>query len=239
MSSNDRPQCTIETCKNYPHTQHLYICKTCDFSETETICENCAKFCHNEHHLIDIGFVLGYCYCGYGTDKCHCFLRNPVSGDNSVPIGVSRQCMKDRARTMYRCGTCNMSEQMICPSCRHFCHHDHETTSFNAVRNSLLFPAQCACPNCLIKPPENPPEPIPLCTYNITGKKYVKQPLYICYTCRQSGNTCVCINCAKVCHHGHQLVELSSSVKGFCNCGAQSEGVNCQCLLQEQLEPAQ
>ena len=243
----ERPICTIRSCGKVPVTQHLFRCKTCRMEEYETICENCAKFCHNEHDLDDLGYKVGYCWCGYGCNRCHCFLENPVEGDMTLPPGVPRQCNFRETLThhtsmeMYQCNQCGLTgSRLACVTCYHLCHHGH-----GAYHKGHSSSAYCDCGDpsqnypCKIKPPENPPPPIPCCTFNLTGSKsYIKQKSYKCLTCKndENSNITICPSCAKICHAGHQLEETSYS-SYYCDCGCGSLPVPCK--LQAELEPAQ
>ena len=239
-----RPICTIQSCGPVPVTQHLYRCKTCHFQPWETMCESCAKFCHNTHQLEDLGYKLGYCWCGYGCNRCHCFCQNPVEGDLTLPDNVPRQCnfrntgTRHTSMDMYHCNQCHLTGSLLaCVSCYHLCHKGHGA-SYSGHSSSAY--CDCGDPNqhyrCKLGPPSNPPKPIPVCTFNVSGKNYIQQKSYRCLTCGMHGNVTICQACADVCHAGHEL-EVTEYSSSFCDCGCGSTSTTCK--LQEKIEPAQ
>lgn len=67
------------------------------------------------------------------------------------------------------------------------------------------------------------------CTYTVTGKNFVQQKWFFCYTCGFVDSEGVCEGCANVCHKGHSLsaprgVDYGSGF--FCDCGS---GDSCLC----------
>ena len=241
----ERPVCTIKKCGPVPVTQHLYRCKTCHFSPWETMCESCAKFCHKTHQLEDLGYRIGYCHCGYGCSKCHCFCEHPVEGDLTLPADCPRQCNFRETGTrhtrmdMYHCSHCGLTgSRLACQACNQMCHRGHGS-SYGGTSSSAY--CDCGDPSqsyhCLLAPPTELPEPIPCCTFHLTGdKSYIRQKSYHCNTCGGPANHTICPSCAKACHAGHELVETSHETY-FCDCGAGT--LPCTCKLMEELEPAQ
>lgn len=240
-----RPVCTIRLCNRTPVTQHLYRCESCHFEPTETICEACAKFCHVNHKIIDLGYHLGYCHCGYGCEHCHCFLENPVEGDDDIPSDIPRQCTcRVSGNTYiemqtYKCENCGITGRFVCcPSCHALCHRGHFGSDEPPRRSISAF---CDCGDtrqnfhCKIQPPETIPPPLPLCTYCITGSTPVAQKLYICHTCDPTSQNLICEACIRKCHADHRV--SATSDEGYCRCG--SGDLNCPCILMGMIEPAQ
>jgi hypothetical protein len=67
------------------------------------------------------------------------------------------------------------------------------------------------------------------CTYTVTGKNFVQQKWYFCYTCGFVDSEGVCEGCANVCHKGHSLSAVRGVEYGsgfFCDCGS---GASCIC----------
>lgn len=64
------------------------------------------------------------------------------------------------------------------------------------------------------------------CTFTVTGRQYVTQTWYHCYTCGLVDSEGCCESCMKVCHKGHKLSAPTSS-QFFCDCGS---GGSCQAL---------
>ncbi|EAY12786.1 Zinc finger in N-recognin family protein [Trichomonas vaginalis G3] len=243
-----RPICTIRSCMKTPVTQPLYVCHTCKFKQYETICKNCAEFCHVNHDVGFIGNKIGYCWCGYGCRNCHCFLEHPVDGDMSLPPDCPRQCLfnqydgNNADMEGHQCDQCGISfRSYCCTPCFHMCHKGHSGLDPDGSNSHTSQPCCCGDPSgdypCKIKPPKDVPEPIPLCTYAICDAEYISQKTYICLTCNQKDNTCVCEFCARVCHAGHQLVEINY-ISSYCDCGAHSPAAHCHCKLMD-FEPAQ
>jgi hypothetical protein len=67
-----------------------------------------------------------------------------------------------------------------------------------------------------------------LCTKESTGNKYVKQRMFLCWTCfdiksyRKSNNNRspgVCYPCSQKCHKEHQTQDVGIIPGFFCDCG--------------------
>lgn len=79
--------------------------------------------------------------------------------------------------------------------------------------------------------------PVVPCTYTISGKEYVEQPWYNCWTCNNTGNLGVCFVCAHVCHKGHQLGNNNRMLGNnnfnnggfYCDCGSGDMNDPCKC----------
>lgn len=241
----ERPVCSIRKYGKIPITQKLFYCKTCKFNPVETMCESCAKFCHSGHEIVEIGYKLGYCHCGYGIEKCHCFLENPVPGDDKIPEGRPRQCdfrisgNSFHPMDKYRCQQCGLEgNRLCCYACFMMCHKGHNGIADDG-RSSSAY-CDCGDPNqrynCLLDPPSTFDPPLPHCTYSTTGDKFTVQKLYVCRTCNFDSNQCICEGCAKFCHEGHDVV-FASECEGFCDCG--SGLLPTKCKIMESIEPAQ
>ncbi|QKF93509.1 serpin family protein [Fadolivirus algeromassiliense] len=61
--------------------------------------------------------------------------------------------------------------------------------------------------------------PLNKCTYAITGNTHQNQAWRHCYTCFEDLNEGVCLNCASLCHDGHNLSPVKTGLF-FCDCGA-------------------
>ncbi|XVF20872.1 hypothetical protein REPUB_Repub12eG0040500 [Reevesia pubescens] len=69
-----------------------------------------------------------------------------------------------------------------------------------------------------------------VCTFSSSGRNFMEQHWYFCYTCDLTVSKGCCSVCAKVCHRGHRVV-YSRSSRFFCDCGAGGvRGSSCQCL---------
>jgi len=66
-----------------------------------------------------------------------------------------------------------------------------------------------------------------ICTYSITGKKYVRQTWFHCFTCGLVDNIGCCESCSKVCHEGHILSQPQTQGGFYCDCG---ESGGCKCV---------
>ena len=60
----------------------------------------------------------------------------------------------------------------------------------------------------------------PVCTSNLTGKRFVIQPWYECKTCKLTDNLGCCAQCARACHKakGHQIAFRFICPSCFCDC---------------------
>ena len=50
----------------------------------------------------------------------------------------------------------------------------------------------------------------------------IQQKLYNCVTCNMKDGYCICENCIKNCHKGHNVVFSEEDIEGYCDCGEQS-----------------
>ena len=240
MSTKERPVCSISKFgKDTLITQHLYRCESCHFSAQEMCCEECAKFCHQAHKLTDLGYTYGYCSCGRGCSKCHCFIENPVPGDSDIPPDVPRQCTFRESGAHYKsmdlchCERCGFTgSAVICVPCAMMCHKDHNPSEKHHSSGGYC---DCGDPNndtfdCLLAPPSNPPEPIPVCTALQKPDEEVNQTRYICKTCNMEY---LCEACAKKCHAGHNIEKVTDrSFKFVCQCPTK------ECVILQEKEPA-
>jgi len=229
----NRPTCSIKNFGKNIITQHLYRCNSCKFPVGTTCCEACANFCHSGHNLEDLGYKPGYCSCGYGCKECHCFCENPVEGDMEIPDGEKRQCEFRRTGTrlsscdICHCSTCGfVGTAVVCIPCARLCHKRHNTD--NPYHSSSAY-CDCGDPSnntfqCLLDPPANPPEPIPVCTLMLYPS-HAKQDGFQCLNC----NEVVCKSCAIRCHQGHNLNPLPDNTFA-CTCT--------HCRIRAELEPA-
>ncbi|KAH0788076.1 Zinc finger in N-recognin family protein [Histomonas meleagridis] len=190
--------------------QHVYRCVTCGMDENNGLCEACAKLCHRGHYCIDCGEKSSFC--------CDCaFLHNPFQCQffQGSESSLKLECDKT---IKYICNTCNTS---ICSSCAQLCHNGHEIFEIEGESSNT----QCECgkhcklpmiiPRQIIKPVEGH------CTFEQTGKEYAPhERMFQCRTCRIDNGSGVCEECAKVCHKGHDLVEIKNVPDFYCDCGA-------------------
>ena len=239
-----RPICSFKQMGGVPFTQHMYRCNTCHFSETETICEGCVKFCHQSHELVDMGYIYGICHCGNGCYHCHCFLMHPVNGDEDIPPNKSRQCTycstgpHFRLTSYYSCSDCNIARsnnKIACEACAKLCHKSHH----GVVDEFISLSGYCDCGDptqhyqCKIQPPIDYPNPPPICTYNISKDTPIPQFSYICKTCGIEEDRAFCQACAKVCHKGHDIQQVFLP-ESICHCGQNP----LQCKLMQSQNPA-
>ncbi|KAK9863771.1 hypothetical protein WJX84_004776 [Apatococcus fuscideae] len=77
------------------------------------------------------------------------------------------------------------------------------------------------------------------CSYVGSGKQYVEQHWFFCYTCNLVESKGCCSACARTCHAGHDLV-YSGRSRFYCDCGAGIPGVPaCKFELPAQIEIGQ
>ncbi|KAK9837553.1 hypothetical protein WJX74_000015 [Apatococcus lobatus] len=76
------------------------------------------------------------------------------------------------------------------------------------------------------------------CSYVGSGKQYVEQHWFFCYTCNLVESKGCCSACARTCHAGHDLV-YSGRSRFYCDCGAGIPGVPaCKCMRPVHLPQA-
>jgi len=73
------------------------------------------------------------------------------------------------------------------------------------------------------------------CTYE---QGYIRQILYSCKTCRTTNNIPfgICLMCKKVCHNGHEVVELFDKRNFCCDCGTSRLKNKCEFYEGEKKE---
>jgi len=69
-----------------------------------------------------------------------------------------------------------------------------------------------------------------VCTFTFTGRNYIDQVAYYCYTCNLTDNLGVCKACVDTCHKGHKTWTKPNGQNNFCDCGA--ENPRCKTILQ-------
>lgn len=156
------------------------------------------------------------------------------------PCTYNQTHKKMVVQPFYNCRTCGLVDSLgCCEACSRICHAGHD------VRFKGNVSCYCDCGhgktrtcipcNCRKVPAGQPTQPSsndlasnPPCTYLQTGQDMVKQRLYVCSTCNFHNGECICDNCARVCHAGHDLRVLDE--KGFCDCGAGSLPIPCKCI---------
>lgn len=210
-----RPVCSTATFGDSPVTLKYYKCATCRKMRTnEIVCEGCARFCHAGHDLACLGYGYGVCSCGNGSAGCHCYLRNPVPGDEAPVLAEGRQCRTTMTGTVYVtgdyvfCRTCRMEDLCACVPCMTICHAGHEESG----RDNGPF--YCDCPmidryHCRIKPYSGQVRTV-YCT-RFFGENFPEHPVVRCKTCRVD----VCPSCWQKCHSGHDMGDEGT---GRCCC---------------------
>ena len=58
-----------------------------------------------------------------------------------------------------------------------------------------------------------------VCTFNVTARNFWRQRWYHCESCGLTGSRGVCLPCARVCHRGHILSEVTLA-NAYCDCGS-------------------
>jgi len=76
----------------------------------------------------------------------------------------------------------------------------------------------------------------PLCSILTYEKAYIYAHFYRCKTCSLVGNYCICENCIKVCHAGHEVIDCGF-LTGFCDCGYHLGPFPCLCCTPHSTDP--
>lgn len=66
------------------------------------------------------------------------------------------------------------------------------------------------------------------CTFDKNHPEIKTQHLYICKTCKFDPYETICESCAKLCHSGHELIDLHYA-RGYCRCGQGTSACYCFC----------
>lgn len=66
------------------------------------------------------------------------------------------------------------------------------------------------------------------CTFDKNHPEIKTQHLYVCQTCKFNRFETICESCAKLCHSGHELVDLHYC-RGYCRCGQGTSACYCFC----------
>lgn len=240
----DINKCTFNKDSPEIKTQHLYVCKTCHFSDFETVCESCAKLCHSGHDLVDLHYVRGYCRCGQGTSACYCFCQHPLPNMHSIPPDENRQCdflingQNSHSMDISVCRSCGMAgNACMCIPCSRICHYNHNVSE----RSSSSAFCDCGDPSqpefhrhCIISNPENN-DPIPICT-SLLFKHEIKQKKFFCNTCDREHMFPICTFCIRCCHENHDVEMVDDDTKFVCACGTRK--IKCKCQILSKIEPA-
>ena len=140
----------------------------------------------------------------------------------------------------YNCITCGLVDGLgCCEACARICHAGHQLVSLG-VRECYCDCGEGKVHSCVhCKCRKVPASQAQLydqyqhnrlqCSFLQTGQQMVDQKLYTCVTCHFSEGTCICENCARVCHYGHD-VRCLGVVQGFCDCGAGNLRSRCKCM---------
>lgn len=152
-----REHCSIEyvgemLCDDQPVCyQHFYRCMDCSKSKDEFICRSCARNCHQNHKVVDLGIQRGFCSCG--SDKC----QNEHKCKSSYYLNsAADKCTNEDHNNAIRqrwfqcmsCGLYNSNDHGFCKSCAEKCHKGHLVLDRGVKRNS------CNCylsNNCQLK----------------------------------------------------------------------------------------
>ena len=132
----------MENCCTYvadrkPHKQHMFKCVTCSEEEDIVCCEECAKVCHKEHVLVDLGIVEnGQCDCGQFCCKEACKLQKEKGVCTNE---IFRECY--HRQHIWGCRTCGILEpNCMCTVCKDKCHKGHDIIDFG-----ICDRANCDC----------------------------------------------------------------------------------------------
>eukprot|EP01016_Furgasonia_blochmanni_P007233 TRINITY_DN12897_c0_g1_i2.p1 TRINITY_DN12897_c0_g1~~TRINITY_DN12897_c0_g1_i2.p1 ORF type:complete len:297 (-),score=6.39 TRINITY_DN12897_c0_g1_i2:231-1121(-) len=96
----------------------------------------------------------------------------------------------------------------LCKTCVDLCHKEHN------IVESGFKEFVCSC-NFVF----NSCNKVDICTYNLSGNRYVRQPRYICYSCglTEDKGSAICAFCIAHCHRDHDIKYIGLS-SNFCDC---------------------
>lgn len=77
------------------------------------------------------------------------------------------------------------------------------------------------------------------CDFSIHKSTFHQLEIAACRgTCQMTGGQCICIPCAKICHHGHgEIADVHTSGSAYCDCGDPDSRF--RCLLTHRENPEQ
>lgn len=201
------PICTVAATGSNYIDQRFYHCRTCNIIGDCGVCEVCARNCHKGHDIyIGDDALESYCDC---KDCCNCKCL-PKTKSFRCSFEITYGCPVEQP--MFQCLDCNITnDEYICQSCAIKCHYGHKLKYFAKVKGKVC--------HCLDRSVCKIAFRNPICTYLLSGKKYISQPWYRCKTCGLVDGYGCCSVCAHHCHKGHDLVYEGVYDECFCDCG--------------------
>ena len=208
-SPRRRSSCTYGSTKTSFKQQKFYRCYDCFTGDNLGVCEGCKDVCHKGHRVKYEGFMTAYCDCGLKTCRIDCSLGSKCTYD---------QFEYNKPRGYYECWTCWGGDSCfgVCSHCADDCHSGHRLIYHSLGENERFY---CDCGKYKHKQA--------VCTYASTGREFVKQPFYRCYTCIPDPHGGCCYQCMKNCHRGH-IVKYAGVMNAFCDCGLDGCAILCK-----------
>ncbi|KAK8882256.1 hypothetical protein M9Y10_044898 [Tritrichomonas musculus] len=201
----------------------VYRCENCNIE----ICEGCAKHCHKDHRIKEIGPKRSFvCECGekgfFYENENKIICNSQFLGEMKVN---GQPCLYQH---LYKCLDCctRSQEKFICKGCAEKCHKDHRVIDCGAIKGfcSCGLNGIDNCQPCKLThlPQTNHSE----CT--ITIGRNLFQRWFQCATCGICGDNKkgICQKCAETCHAGHTLFDRGVS---FNECQCKQYGDVCKC----------
>lgn len=202
----------------FPVDYKVFRCEDCDLE----ICEGCAKHCHKNHSIVEIGLKKCFvCDCG----KNH-FVNEHNKNKCSVEF-VGEMKYEDKPtlyQHFFKClDCCGSSDLLICKSCAEKCHRYHNVVDCG-VRKGF-----CSCGTNKLKDDHKCKlvytEKIKENECSCQEKQFpIVQRWFQCLTCGlySSDDQGICINCSQKCHCGHALLDRGIK-RRICQCNDEGE----------------
>ena len=201
--------CTYKDTKTAYQSQPFYRCHTCFRADNLGCCSACAKTCHSGHRVSYEGNMNAYCDCGLSSCASSCKLGPKCTYDIYGKV--------QRSQDWYECVTCwgEGSKYGCCTFCAAECHISHKLIPHSS-RPIPHFYCDCGVNR----------HKTGVCTRHSSGRQFVRQPFYRCYTCFTGPHMGCCHQCVSKCHKGHRTV-YAGETEAFCDCGLPGCRIDC------------
>lgn len=217
--------CSFDLTQRRFAMQPHFECLTCGLTGAEGVCDACRRTCHSGHLVVKRSDAAPF-FCDCGA-KSMCARFRPEKLTEHM---AAERCSFDlTGRTYarqdwYQCHTCPDMGGLngCCLACVRTCHDGHDV-SLREIGASFFCDcgAKGLCGSLRERGRLERHMAEGGCSFELTGRRFVKQACYTCRTCDLTEETdkgC-CAACVQRCHRGHETI-LSSTTAFFCDCGA-------------------
>lgn len=149
-----------------------------------------------------------------------------------------------KTQHLFICRNCKFNPfETICESCAKLCHSSHDLVDLGFVKGYCRCGQGTKACYCFCQKPLEGMLDIPFdqnrqCIFLRYGPHYENVEAARCETCGMTGNSCACIPCITICHHGHSIYERCE-MSAYCDCGDPNQPEHHQHCLISNLENTQ